>query len=99
MGTASYVLAGIRDGGAFFSTCHGAGRVQSRHQAARSMSGKELRRRLEGQGIAVRGLSARGLAEEAPSAYKDVTAVIEAAVGAGLCRSVARLEPLGVVKG
>jgi tRNA-splicing ligase RtcB len=99
MGTASYVLAGIRDGGAFFSTCHGAGRVQSRHQAARSMSGKELRRRLEGQGIAVRGLSARGLAEEAPSAYKDVTAVIEAAAGAGLCRSVARLEPLGVVKG
>lgn len=99
MGTASYVLAGIRGGGAFFSTCHGAGRVQSRHQAARSISGKELRRQLERQGIAVRGLSARGLAEEAPAAYKDVTAVIEAAVGAGLCRSVARLEPLGVVKG
>lgn len=99
MGTASYVLRGVEGGGAFHSTCHGAGRVQSRHQAAKSIGGKELRRRLEQQGIAVRGSSARGLAEEAPAAYKDVTAVIEAAEGAGLCRSVARLQPLGVVKG
>ncbi|MDQ3763797.1 MAG: RtcB family protein [Actinomycetota bacterium] len=99
MGTASYVLTGVPGGGAFYSTCHGAGRVQSRHQAAQLIGGKELRRRLEEQGIAVRGSSARGLAEEAPAAYKDVTLVIEAAEGAGLCRSVARLEPLGVVKG
>ncbi|MDQ3904968.1 MAG: RtcB family protein [Actinomycetota bacterium] len=99
MGTASFVLTGVAGGGAFCSTCHGAGRVQSRHQAARSIGGKQLRRRLEQQGIAVRGSSVRGLAEEAPEAYKDVTAVVEAAEGAGLCRSVARLQPLGVVKG
>jgi tRNA-splicing ligase RtcB len=99
MGTASFVLTGVVGGGAFSSTCHGAGRVQSRHQAARSIGGKQLRRRLEQQGIAVRGSSVRGLAEEAPEAYKDVTAVIEAAEGAGLCRAVARLQPLGVVKG
>jgi tRNA-splicing ligase RtcB len=99
MGTASYVLTGVGNGGAFHSTCHGAGRVQSRHQAARSIGGKQLRRRLEHLGIAVRGSSVRGLAEEAPEAYKDITAVIEAAEGAGLCRSVARLQPLGVVKG
>jgi tRNA-splicing ligase RtcB len=99
MGTASYVLTGVVGGGAFHSTCHGAGRVQSRHQAAQLIGGKELRRRLERHGIAVRGSSVRGLAEEAPEAYKDITAVIEAAEGAGLCRSVARLEPLGVVKG
>jgi tRNA-splicing ligase RtcB len=99
MGTASYVLRGVPGGGAFHSTCHGAGRVQSRNQAAKAIGGKELRRRLERQGIAVRGSSGRGLAEEAPSAYKDVSAVVEAAEGAGLCRAVARLVPLGVVKG
>jgi tRNA-splicing ligase RtcB (3'-phosphate/5'-hydroxy nucleic acid ligase) len=99
MGTASFVVTGVVGGGAFFSTCHGAGRVQSRHQAARSIGGEQLRRRLEQQGIAVRGSSVRGLAKEAPEAYKDVMAVIEAAEGAGLCRAVARLQPLGVVKG
>src|SRR5690606_7922186 len=66
MGTGSYILRGVPGGGAFYSTCHGAGRLQSRNQAARAISGKELRRRLEEQGIAVRGSSARGLAEEAP---------------------------------
>ena len=99
MGTFSYVLTGIRGGGAFASTCHGAGRVMSRHQALRSVTGPELRRRLEAQGIAVRGASARGLAEETPDAYKDVNAVVEAAEGGGLCRKVARLVPLGVIKG
>ena len=99
MGTYSYVLAGIPGGGAFASTCHGAGRVMSRHQALRTVSGAELRRRLETAGIAVRGASARGLAEETPEAYKDVNAVVEAAEGGGLCRKVARLVPLGVVKG
>jgi len=99
MGTFSYVLAGIPGGGAFYSTCHGAGRVMSRHKALRTVSGTELRRRLEMAGIAVRGASARGLAEETPEAYKDVNAVVEAAEGGGLCRKVARLVPLGVVKG
>ncbi len=99
MGTASYVLAGVPGGGAFTSACHGAGRRMSRHQAARSVTGPELRRQLERQGITVRGASARGLAEEAPQAYKDINQVVEAAEGAGLCRKVARLVPLGVVKG
>ena len=99
MGTFSYVLAGVAGGEAFFSTCHGAGRVMSRHQAAHSITGPELRRRLENRGIAVRGASSRGLAEETPEAYKDVTQVVAAAEGAGLCRKIARLVPLGVVKG
>lgn len=99
MGTASYVLAGIPGGGAFSSTCHGAGRVMSRHQAARTVGGQQLRARLEADGIAVRPRSLRGLAEETPEAYKDVDAVVEASEGAGLCRKVARLVPLGVVKG
>jgi tRNA-splicing ligase RtcB (3'-phosphate/5'-hydroxy nucleic acid ligase) len=99
MGTYSYVLAGIPGGGAFASTCHGAGRVMSRHQAQRTVNGTELRHRLEAVGIAVRGTSARGLAEETPEAYKDVNTVVEAAEGGGLCRKIARLVPLGVVKG
>jgi tRNA-splicing ligase RtcB len=68
MGTASYVLAVVADGSAFWSACHGAGRVMSRHHAARSVTGAALRRRLESEGIAIRGASARGLAEEAPEA-------------------------------
>jgi tRNA-splicing ligase RtcB len=99
MGTASYVLTGIPGGAAFASTCHGAGRVMSRHRAARAVGGKELRSRLEAGGVAVRPRSWRGLAEETPEAYKDVTAVVEASEGAGLCRTVARLTPMGVVKG
>jgi tRNA-splicing ligase RtcB (3'-phosphate/5'-hydroxy nucleic acid ligase) len=73
--------------------------VQSRHQASRSVRGQDLQRQLEAQHIAVRGASWRGLAEEQPAAYKDVTAVVGAAEGAGLCRRVAKLVPLGVVKG
>ncbi|WP_017597291.1 RtcB family protein [Nocardiopsis lucentensis] len=99
MGTASYVLAGVPDGRAFHSTCHGAGRVMSRHEAVRRVRGEALRHDLEEHGIAVRGTSWKGLAEEAPSAYKDVADVVDASVGAGLCRRVARLVPLGVVKG
>lgn len=99
MGTASYVLAGVPDNPAFFSTAHGAGRVQSRHQAARHTSGKEIRTRLAQAGVLVRGTSNRGLAEEKPEAYKDIDAVIEASDRAGLARKVARLVPLGCVKG
>jgi tRNA-splicing ligase RtcB len=99
MGTASYVMSGVTGGDAFHSTCHGAGRVMSRHKAARTVGGKQLRARLESEGVAVRPLSPRGLAEEAPEAYKDVSAVVDASEGAGLCHKVARLIPLGVVKG
>jgi tRNA-splicing ligase RtcB len=99
MGTASYVLVGVAGGPAFASTCHGAGRVRSRHEAAKAVRGEDLRRDLEAQGIAVRGASMRGLAEEAPDAYKDISEVVAAAEGGGLCRRVARLVPIGVVKG
>jgi tRNA-splicing ligase RtcB len=99
MGTASYVLAGVPDNPAFYSTAHGAGRVQSRHQAARHASADALSRRLAEAGILVRAKSRRGLAEEKPEAYKDIDAVIETSHRAGLARKVARLIPLGVVKG
>ncbi|SFD03392.1 RtcB family protein [Micromonospora sediminimaris] len=99
MGTGSYVLTGVAGSPAWASTCHGAGRVRSRKQAVSAGHGTDPRGQLEAQDIAVRGASRRGLAEEMPSAYKDITAVVEAAEGAGLCRKVARLVPLGVVKG
>jgi tRNA-splicing ligase RtcB (3'-phosphate/5'-hydroxy nucleic acid ligase) len=99
MGTASYVLVGVVDGGAFHSTCHGAGRTMSRHAATRRVRGRELREQLADAGIAVRAPSDRGLAEEAPFAYKDVDEVVATCEHAGLARRVARLRPLGVVKG
>ncbi|MCC7075763.1 MAG: RtcB family protein [Acidimicrobiia bacterium] len=99
MGTASYVLSGIEGGPAFNSCCHGAGRTMSRHAAKRQVRGDELARRLEAGGIRVRAHSMRGLAEEAPFAYKDVDAVVAACEEAGLAHVVARVTPLGVVKG
>jgi tRNA-splicing ligase RtcB (3'-phosphate/5'-hydroxy nucleic acid ligase) len=99
MGTASYVLVGAEPAAAFHSTCHGAGRVMSRHAAVRRITGAALRGELEAAGIAVRGASPRGLAEEAPFAYKDVDEVVLTCERAGLGRRVARLVPLGVVKG
>ncbi|HET6965976.1 MAG TPA: RtcB family protein [Acidimicrobiales bacterium] len=99
MGTASWVLAGADPGDAFHSTCHGAGRRLSRHAAARQVDGQELRRRLEASGIAVRAGSNRGLAEEDPAAYKDVDAVVASCDRAGLATPVARLRPVGVLKG
>jgi tRNA-splicing ligase RtcB len=99
MGTASYVLAGVAGNPAFGSAAHGAGRVMSRHQAANGTSGRLLTERLEADGIFVRGASWRGLAEEKPEAYKDIEAVADVSDRAGLARKVARLVPLGAVKG
>jgi tRNA-splicing ligase RtcB len=101
MGTASYILAGTRDGMtlAFGSSCHGAGRSMSRHQATRQWRGREVVDQLESRGILIRSPSYRGVAEEAPGAYKDVSAVVDAADRAKLSRKVARLEPLICVKG
>ncbi len=101
MGTASYVLAGLPSSEArsFSSACHGAGRAMSRHQATRTWKGRALVEELARRGILVRSPSMRGVAEEAPGAYKDVTAVVDAAELAGLARKVARLEPLVVIKG
>lgn len=101
MGTASWVLAGTAQSMAqsFGSTCHGAGRVLSRHQAKRAIRGDQLRRDLEQGGIHVRAGSLPGLAEEAPEAYKDVDEVVETVAAAGLARKVARLRPVAVIKG
>jgi tRNA-splicing ligase RtcB len=99
MGTASYVLAGVEGGGAFHSACHGAGRTMSRHAATRRVRGSTLRAELENAGILVRATSERGLAEEAPFSYKDVDEVVATCERAGLATRVARLRPIGVVKG
>jgi tRNA-splicing ligase RtcB len=101
MGTASYILVGTRESEArsFSSSCHGAGRSMSRHQAMKQWRGRALVDELAARGIIVRSPSMRGIAEEAPGAYKDVTAVVDAADSAGISRKVARLEPLICVKG
>jgi tRNA-splicing ligase RtcB len=101
MGTGSYVLAGTRESEAlaFSSACHGAGRAMSRHQALRSYQGRQVLDELAARGIIVKSPSMRGIAEEAPQAYKDVSAVVDAAAAAGLARKVARTAPLVCVKG
>jgi tRNA-splicing ligase RtcB len=101
MGTASYILVGTEEGmtRAFSSACHGAGRAMSRHQATRQWRGRALVDELAGQGILIRSPSLRGVAEEAPGAYKDVSAVVDAADSAGLARKVAKLKPLVCIKG
>jgi tRNA-splicing ligase RtcB len=98
MGTASYVLAGVDGGGAFHSTCHGAGRTMSRAAARKRIRGTVLTAELEAAGVFVRSRSPRALAEEAPFSYKDVDEVVETCERAGLARRVARLRPIGVVK-
>lgn len=101
MGTASYVLAGTKEGmgRAYGSAVHGAGRCMSRRQATRQWDGRKLIDDLKARGIFIRSGSQRGVAEEAPGAYKDVNAVVESADLAGLARKVARLEPIICIKG
>jgi tRNA-splicing ligase RtcB len=101
MGTSSFVLAG-RPGAmerSFGTVCHGAGRALSRTSARKRIQGGDLRRELEASGITVRCPSNKGLAEEAPFAYKDVERVVEVVEAAGLAVRVAQLRPIGVVKG
>lgn len=101
MGTGSYILAGTAESEkrAFSSSCHGAGRRMSRHAALKRWRGREVSDELYGRGIVIRSHSWRGLAEEAPGAYKDVSAVVEAAHEAGLSRKVAYLRPIVCIKG
>jgi tRNA-splicing ligase RtcB (3'-phosphate/5'-hydroxy nucleic acid ligase) len=99
MGTASYVLVGTAEGGAFHSTAHGAGRVLSRHAARRRWRPADLDVELAAAGVTVRAASRRDLPEEAPGAYKDIVEVVAVSERAGLARPVVRLRPLGVVKG
>jgi tRNA-splicing ligase RtcB len=101
MGRASYVLVGTEKAmeQTFGSTCHGAGRVMSRHAAVRATKGRAIDRELGDRGIVVRSRGRRTLHEEASEAYKDIDKVVEIVHQAGLSKKVARMRPLGVVKG
>ena len=101
MGTGSWILAGVPESESlsFSSASHGAGRAMSRHEALRRWNGRELRKELESRGILIRSKSLRGIAEEAPGAYKDIDQVAEATERAGLARRVAFLRPLVCLKG
>ena len=101
MGRASYVLLGTQGAMSqtFGSTCHGAGRVLSRKAAIQAAHGRSIEAELAQQGIVARARERTGLAEEAPAAYKDIDAVIDCVTAAGLARPVARLVPMGVIKG
>ncbi|MBF0507169.1 MAG: RtcB family protein [Nitrospirae bacterium] len=101
MGRASYVLLGTEKSmqETFGSTCHGAGRMMSRHQAIRQAKGRAIWRELADRGIIVKSSGRETLAEEMPEAYKDVSSVVNVVHNAGISRKVARLRPLGVIKG
>lgn len=101
MGRYSYLLVGTPKAleETFGSTCHGAGRILSRHQAMKAAKGRSIEKELGNRGIVVRGAGRGTVAEEIPEAYKDVEQVVEVVHGAGLSRKVARLHPLGVIKG
>ena len=101
MGRASWVLAGQPGSMAetFGSACHGAGRVMSRKAAVRHAAGRHIDEELAREGIIARARSRRGLAEEQPAAYKDVDLVVDVVHKAGLAHKVARLRPIGVIKG
>jgi len=101
MGTCSYILAGneTSENLSLASACHGAGRSMSRRKAYKTWRGRQVIDQLAERGIIIRSPSSRGVAEEAPGAYKDVDAVVSAAHRAGLARKVARLAPLVCIKG
>jgi tRNA-splicing ligase RtcB len=101
MGRASWVLVG-QPGSmekTFGTTCHGAGRAMSRTAAVKASKGRRIDRELAERGVVARARSWRGLAEEQPDAYKDVDLVVDVVHRAGLSRKVARLRPIGVIKG
>jgi tRNA-splicing ligase RtcB len=101
MGNGSYVLVGtdLTMGESFGSTCHGAGRVMSRNEALRKFTVQGIRDDLAGKGIFLKSATKDGILEEAPEAYKNIESVIDVVVGAGLSRKVAKLTPIGVMKG
>jgi len=101
MGRASYLLRGTQEAmeETFGSTCHGAGRVMSRHEAVRKARGRAIDEELRKRGIWVRATGRETLAEEMPEAYKDVDEVVDVVHRAGISKRVARMKPLGVIKG
>jgi len=101
MGTCSYILVGTEKAmeETWGSTCHGAGRMMSRHQAVKEGKNRSIAGELAGRGILAKGVSGKGLAEEMPEAYKNIDEVIEIVEGAGLSRKIARMVPIAVIKG
>jgi len=101
MGTSSYILVGTKEAEklSFGSTAHGAGRVMSRHEALRRFRGEEIKRDLEKKGIQLKFTGWKGVAEEASAAYKDVDEVVKVSHQVGIGRLVARVVPVGVMKG
>jgi tRNA-splicing ligase RtcB len=101
MGTASYILLGTPEAEelSFSSTAHGAGRLMSRHEAIRRFRGEQIRDDLAKKGIVLQSTSWKGIAEEAPAAYKDVDEVVRVSHEVGIGRLVARVVPVGVMKG
>jgi tRNA-splicing ligase RtcB len=101
MGVGSYVLAGVEgsEPASFSSACHGAGRAMSRHAALKAFSGRRVQDELAARGVLVRSPSTRGLAEEAPGAYKDLHRIAEVSEHAGLAARVAHLAPLVCIRG
>jgi len=101
MGRYSYILVGTEKAleETFGSTCHGAGRVMSRHQAIKAAKGRAILKELKDQGIIVRSAGRATIVEEMSDAYKDVTDVVEVVHNAGISQKVAKLMPMGVIKG
>ena len=100
MGRYSFLLVGTQKAAeSFYSTCHGSGRVMSRHAAIRALKGRSIARELEERGIIVKGSGREILAEEASEAYKDVRAVVHVVHEAGISKRICRMKPLGVMKG
>lgn len=100
METGSYLLAGVQSGEqSFYTTAHGSGRAMGRNQAKKQFRGQDLEKRLRERGIYIRCASYAGLAEEAGAAYKDIDEVVRATEAAGLSRAVAKLIPVGNIKG
>ena len=101
MGTCSYVLTGTQKGmdETFGSTCHGAGRAQSRNKSRRNLSYEEVLQNLQDKGISIRVASPKLVMEEAPESYKDVTSVVNTCHEAGISNKVMKLRPIAVVKG
>lgn len=100
MGTESYLLKGTKESEETFgSTCHGAGRIMSRHKALKKWSGEQIIKNLQNKGIYVHPASMKVVAEESPGAYKDIKNVVDIVHGAGIAKKVVKLKPIGVVKG
>jgi tRNA-splicing ligase RtcB len=101
MGTSSYILVGSEEAmqETFGSTAHGAGRVMSRHEALRRFKGENIKAELREHNIMIKSASMKGISEEAPAVYKDIDEVVKVSNSVGIGKLVARVRPIGVIKG